>query len=131
VLFVGIALVTANAYFGAFSQAGLVDLIVIAEEAGLTIEEPVAAGVGSFISMVLYVLGWLLFGLASLRAGLLPRPAAVLVIAGLVIAFLFLATGFAPLGLPVLEIGVAWLGFALWRERDGVREPVTLASEAG
>lgn len=120
VVFTGMALVTGNAYFGVFIQSGLVDLIIMAEGAGVTVQEPAAAGVGFMMTLVLYLLGWVLFGLASLRAGVLLRWAAALVMAGLVTGFLFLATGFAPLGLPVTEIGLAWLGFALWRERGEV-----------
>lgn len=118
VVFTGMALVTGNAYFGTFIQSGLVDLIVLAEEAGVAVQEPAAAAAGFMIALLLYLLGWILFGLASLRARVLPRWAAGLVLAGLVLGFLFLATGITLLGLPLTEIGIAALGYALWREKE-------------
>jgi len=120
VVFTGMALVTGNTYFGTFIQAGLVDLIIMAEGAGLTVQEPVAAAVGFLVTLGLYLLGWVLFGLASLRARVLPRWAVALVMGGLVLGFLFLATGLSWLGLPVTEVGIAALGFALWREKSEV-----------
>jgi hypothetical protein len=67
----------------------------------------------------LYILGGLLFGIATFRAGILPRWAG---------ALLALSTVLAPVGAllpnasqPKLAIPVglalAWLGYALWRER--------------
>lgn len=120
VVFTGMALVTGNTYFGTFIQAGLVDLINLAEGAGLTVQEPAAAGIGFVVTLGLYLLGWILFGLASFKAGVLPRWAVALVMAGLVFGFLFLATGFSLLALPVTEMGIAALGFALWREKGEV-----------
>lgn len=127
VVFTGMALVTGNAYFGVFLQAGLVDLIVTVEGAGMTVQEPVAAAVGFIAALVTYTLGWLFFGLISLRARVLPRWATVLVLVGLGFGFLFMASGISLLALPVTEIGIAWLGFALWREKGGK----TLARGAG
>ena len=126
VVFAGMALVTGNTYFGTFIQAGLVDLIIMAEGAGLTVQEPVAAAVGFVVTLGLYLLGWILFGLASLNAGVLPGWAVALVLAGLVLGFLFLATGFSWLGLPLTEMGIAALGFTLWREKGMIlAEPAT------
>lgn len=130
VVFTGMALVTSNAYFGVFLQAGLVDLIMLAEGAGLTVQEPVAAGVGFMTALGLYVLGWLLLGLASLRARVLPRWAVALVLIGLLFGFVFMATGFSLLALPVTEVGIAALGFALWQDRDEIPARATPASEA-
>jgi hypothetical protein len=125
-VFIGMALVTGNAYFGTFIQSGLVDLIVLAEGAGVTVQEPAAAAAGFMIALLLYLLGWIMFGLASLRARVLPRGAVSLVIAGIVLGIVFMATGILWLGVPAIELGFAWLGFALWRERGAVLvEPVT------
>lgn len=120
VVFIGMALVTGMAYFGTFIQAGLVDLIIMAERAGVTVQEPVAVSIGLMTTLLLYMLGWLLFGLSALRARVLPRWAAVVVLIGLLSAFLLLATNFSLFALPVTEIGIAWLGFALWREKGEV-----------
>lgn len=130
-VFIGMALVTSNAYFGVFLQAGLVDLIISAEGAGITVEEPVAAGIGFFVSLVLYTLGWLLFALSLLRANILPRWPLAVVIVGLLSGFLFMATGFSLLALPVTEIGIAWLGFSLWQEKSEAFMKAPAVSEAG
>ena len=60
------------------------------------------------LSFALAAVGWLLFGLASLRVGVYPRAAVVLLIIGAALTF-------APLpgGQVVFEVGVAWLGLAL------------------
>jgi hypothetical protein len=68
---------------------------------------------------VTYMLGGLLFGMATFRAGILPRPAA---------ALLALAATLTPLAalLPHAQqrfaavpvaLALAWLGYALWSER--------------
>jgi hypothetical protein len=130
VVFSGMALVTANAYYGVFLQAGLVDLILMAEEAGMTVQEPVAAAVGFVISLLLYLLGFLFFGLISLRAGVLPRWALVLVMAGIGLGLFGSATG-GILALPVTEVGLAWLGWALWQESNAIAAQTRPVSEAG
>jgi hypothetical protein len=68
-----------------------------------------------------YVLGGLLFGIATLRAGVLPRRAAALLAVGSLAPFVLamlphpLDRSFAvPTGL-----ALAWLGYALWSERRG------------
>jgi hypothetical protein len=78
---------------------------------------------------VLYLLGGLLFGIATFRAGILPRWAAGL------LAITALLTPLAAL-LPhqiqrlaavPMGIAVAWLGYALWserREQEQATEPV-------
>ena len=68
---------------------------------------------------LLFILGWLLFGIGIIRAGILPRWAAVLALIGAV-----------PLGIPpllpliivkiggvVFGLGLVWLGYALWSEK--------------
>ena len=63
------------------------------------------------LSFAIFAVGWLLFGIATLRAGVYPRVAAILLIVGAVltfVSFLFPASGL------VLGIGVAWLGFVLF-----------------
>jgi hypothetical protein len=69
--------------------------------------------------LVFLPLGWLLFGVASLRAGIYPRAAAILLMVGAVIAGLPI-----PLTEIVLYVGVAWLGFVLFTERgETVQQP--------
>lgn len=65
---------------------------------------------GFVLSYALLALGWILFGLATLRAGIFPRWAALLVVAGAAIAFLPL-----PSRTLVLAVAVALLGVRLLR----------------
>ncbi len=60
------------------------------------------------LSFALAAVGWLLFGLVSLRAGVYPRAAVVVLMIGAVLTFVPL-----PGGLVVFEVGLAWLGLAL------------------
>ena len=60
------------------------------------------------LSFALAAVGWLLFGLVSLRAGVYPRAAAVVLMIGAVLTFVPL-----PGGQVVFEVGLAWLGLAL------------------
>jgi hypothetical protein len=71
------------------------------------------------ISGPLYLLGGLIFGVATFRAGVFPRWAAVLLAAGTIAgptAILFppSLTGFVAI--PV-GVAIAWLGYALWSEK--------------
>jgi len=76
-----------------------------------------------------YILGGLLFGIATFRARVLPRGAAVLLAAGTVLAPLaaVLSLSAQPkMAIPV-GLGLAWLGFALMVER---RAPAVQAEPA-
>jgi hypothetical protein len=53
-------------------------------------------------------LGWILFVVGTIRAGVYPRAAALLLIAGVLINFL--PTHFTEF---VFNVAVAWLGFVL------------------
>lgn len=69
----------------------------------------------------LVVPGWLLFGLATLRAGIYPRAAAITLLIGAVpLPALF---GFVGLVDDIIRrVAVAWLGFALFTGRVASRE---------
>ena len=71
---------------------------------------------------VVYILGNLLFGIATFRAGILSRWAAGLLGLGAVSspAFALVPQSFAPLAAVPVGLGLAWLGYSLWSER---REP--------
>ena len=85
---------------------------------------PVIYGLSGFVG---YMLGGLLFGIATFRAGILPRRA------GALLAVAAALTPMAALlpheiqrlaGIPV-GLAVAWLGYALWSERrERASEPV-------
>jgi hypothetical protein len=85
-----------------------------AEPAGVVIT-------GYILSLVLLVLGWFLFGLASLRARALPRGAAVLLMVGAVLLFVILLLEL-PGSTVVFGAALAWMGYALW---SGAGEPAT------
>lgn len=93
--------------------------IIDADPSGATL-------VGILVTMLLAALGWLLFGLASLQAGVLPRGAAVLLIIGAVLTFVLI---FAELPLDVVVLGaaVAWMGYALW---SSATEPSSISEVA-
>jgi hypothetical protein len=56
-----------------------------------------------------FALGWILFGVATLRAGIYPRAAATLLIAGALILVLPLPLGGVP-----FAVAVAWMGYFLF-----------------
>ena len=68
---------------------------------------------------VLFLLGGLAFGVATLRAGSLSRWAAGLFTAGIASAPVFglLPPALEPLVAVPIGAGLAWLGYALWSER--------------
>ena len=65
------------------------------------------------LSALIFSLGWLLFGLAALRARVYPRVAAVLLMVGAILGFIPL-----PLGTVPLFVAVAWLGYTLFAGKD-------------
>ena len=68
---------------------------------------------------VVYILGDLLFGIATFRAGILSRWAAGLFGLGAVSspAFALLPQSLEPLAAVPVGLGLAWLGYSLWSER--------------
>ncbi len=64
---------------------------------------------GFVLVFLLGVVGWVLFGLATLRARTYPRWAAVLLMVGGVVAFVPI-----PLAGLVFSAAIAWLGFVLF-----------------
>jgi hypothetical protein len=67
----------------------------------------------------LYILGGLLFGVATFRAGILPRWAGALLALGTLMAPLAKPLSLAAQPKIAIPVGVAlaWLGYALWSER--------------
>jgi hypothetical protein len=100
----------------------------MASGAGGPMDLGALAAVYMFVA-VLYLLGTLLFGIATFRAGILPRWAAgLLALSGplSVIMVSLLPHQLARMAAVPMGIAVAWLGYALWSERRApVSEPVT------
>ena len=78
-----------------------------------------------FVLILGFVLGYILFGIATMRAGVLPRWSGLLLIIG---SALFMISEAAPLdralahlvvtiGDVLFGVGFAWMGYALWSEK--------------
>lgn len=64
---------------------------------------------GAFASYALFAIGWVLFGLASLRARVFPRLISVAIMVGGAVGFLALLPPFGiPLGLALIALGT-WM----------------------
>lgn len=74
-----------------------------------------APSLGVVLTLFLVTAGWLLFGIASLRAKVLPAGAIWLVIAGSVLALLLNMVK-APMSWLVFDAAVMWMGWWLWKE---------------
>jgi hypothetical protein len=68
---------------------------------------------GLIPTFIIFAVGWILFGIATLRGRVFPRAAAILLIVGAVVTFLPL-----PFTTLVFDVAVAWLGFALFTGRE-------------
>jgi hypothetical protein len=68
---------------------------------------------GIILMTMVFAVGWLLFGVATLRAQVYPRMAAISLMVGAVIATLPIPL--LPTGI-ILYVAVAWLGFALFTQ---------------
>jgi len=69
--------------------------------------------VGAAATFGLFAVGWMIFGIATFRANVYPRPAAVLLTIGGVVGILALST---PYQVP-LAIAVGWIGYSLTRSQ--------------
>jgi hypothetical protein len=107
------------AFFGPWLVVAAPDVLA-AEPAG-------SMAVGVILTYVLATLGWFLFGLASLRAGVLPRGAALLTMVGAVLALVLILLEL-PFEVVVLGAAVAWMGFVLWA--GAVARPASIAEAA-
>lgn len=75
----------------------------------LTAEKTLFWQVGYLSSYILFSLGWVLFGLASLRAGVFPRFISLAIVAGGLIGFLAARPPYGvALGLALLSLGI-WM----------------------
>jgi len=91
---------------------------------------------GVLVVVLGFILGYILFGVATMRAGVLPRWSGLLLIIG---SAMFMISEAVPLnaslshlivtiGDVIFGAGFVWMGFALWSEK---REPALIAKGAG
>jgi len=81
---------------------------------------------GAAATFILFSMGWTIFGLATFRANVYPRPAAVLLIIGGVVGILALTT---PYQVP-LAIAIGWIGYSLMQSDSAgafVKPPIPAA----
>ena len=70
------------------------------------------------LTALLYMLGGVLFGVATFRARILPRWAGILLAVGAPSAIAFSLLGFERLAAIPVGIALAWLGYAAWSGRQ-------------
>ncbi len=102
VAFVGTTLAVGSLWKEAFLTPTIAKEAPALVNAGL----PALTLFGEIVSWGLLSIGWLLLGVAILRARVYPRAAAVLLIVGAVIAFFPLTFSIIPLGAAVIWIGM-------------------------
>jgi hypothetical protein len=107
---------------GFFWNSLFITPLVAAEAPELheTIWGPAGDPLGVIISVLAYSVGWVLFGVATLRARVYPRPAAVAVMVGSVLALVPI-----PGSGIVFDVAVAWLGFSLFAGKAAATEQPT------
>ena len=125
--FIGTALVLSIFFL---ATAGLP---LIAAEAPTIFDQAMASPAFIVVMLVLgYIMGYILFGVATMRAGVLPRWAGLMLIIGssfFLISEAELVEGtlshvIVTIGDVVFGLGLAWMGYALWSEKA---ERVSLA----
>lgn len=79
-------------------------------------ETPGIVAAGFISTFVLLTFGWIVFGVASLRANVLPKAAIWLAMLGALLSLVSRFTGI-PLGSVLFGLGLAWLGWWIWTEK--------------
>jgi hypothetical protein len=123
VAFFGMALLVGSAWFQLF----VAPFFAVEAPGALDAEPAGMLAVGFVLSFVVFsTLGWILFGKATLKAGVYPRAAAILLIVGVLINFL--PTHFTEF---VFNVAVVWLGFVLFtgqgEARSGAQRPARVS----
>jgi hypothetical protein len=82
--------------------------------------------IGAALTFVIFAAGWVIFALATLRAGVAPRGAAVLMVLGGIAGILTLIS---PFQVP-LALAVGWMGLWLVRSDSRENQPTRSAATA-
>lgn len=95
--------------------------ILMQEVPALVDEPPGLLMAGFLLNYGLETVGWLLFGVATFRARVFPRPAAAMLTAGVLLPF----TG-VPWIFVIWNAAIMWMGLFIWQEKSGAPmvEPV-------
>ncbi len=118
--FVGTVLVS-----GIFAAASTV-VHLVAVEAPALFDQAVTPPTYAVIVLVLgYILGYILFGIATTRAGVFPRGSGVMLIVGSVMFFISesvpanasLSHLIVTIGDVIFGASFVWMGYALWSEK--------------
>jgi hypothetical protein len=98
---------------------------MIAERAPQVLALPPTGSIlaGAIATVGPYTVGWALFGLAAFRTGVVPRPAALLLIVGAILGPLALNS---PYQIP-LAVAVGWIGYGHLSGSRPVISPTTAA----
>lgn len=104
-------------FAGYFWAQGFFAPVVAGAAPDIVDSEPGWLGLGAVVSFFFFALGWLLFGVATVRARVYPRWAALLLVAGAVLVVLFRV----PVSSVVFDLALVWLGLALLTGR--ARQP--------
>jgi hypothetical protein len=112
VAFLGTALNVGSLWSGALLLPLLAEVAPDFLDSLMT-DPPGALGIGLPISLYLFPVGWILFGVASLTARVFSWWAVLMVIVGLL---LFPFVPVAPGAL--VGAGLIWMGYAVWRTRE-------------
>lgn len=116
--------------FGAVIVLGLGVVYLVWEAVGTPPEDPAFIGPLWMIGFFSFAIGVILFTIGSIRAKVFPPAAPVLMLVGLVSALAIdMATGafFEDdgsttewgfyIGVPLFGLGLAWIGYSLWKPR--------------
>ena len=118
VAFAGTVLMSASDWFEVF----LAPLLV--QTPGFTDELPGLLITGFMLNFGLETLGWVLFGIATFRARVFPRPAALMLMVAVLV----------PLGLPWIYVvsnsAMIWLGLVVLRAKQGLSFVERVGAEA-
>ena len=109
--FAGVALGMGHFYLMAFVSGTIGERWLEAAQ-----EVQAAARVVAPAELITFVLGWALFGVATMRARVLPRMGAALIVLGVVLVVVRpLLPVEGPVGGLLIGTGIAWLSVALYR----------------
>jgi len=86
-------------------------------------DPPGIVAVGFISTFAIFAVGWVIFGIGSLKAGILPRAGTWLVILGALLSLVGSFVGL-PLSGILFGLGLAMLGRWLWSERPSISAEV-------